>query len=207
MIKTIFKKVIIIFLFITTSSLGMIFSKSKIITVPKVPDNLEAFIKYRDSIAKTPEGGAVIMLLAMLKYTEDEELGKKFLIIALDRSQLVEVMRGTNVKGYGLMDSLNYHLDRLSKKKYMPRSYILGTSPENGYTLPDLPYKIEIFRTKYSIIKKGKQVKLFLTCTGADSIRPITLSKNTRGIWKALEYSTLFVEPRPPVLEDDGDDL
>lgn len=41
-------------------------------------------------------------------------------------------------------------------------------------------------------------VKLFLYSSGADSPRPIQLSRNDKGLWKAYSWSSLESGVRPP---------
>ena len=42
-----------------------VYAKAQTVTVKQVPNTVEDFVKYRDKIAKTPEGGATIFLLAL----------------------------------------------------------------------------------------------------------------------------------------------
>ena len=45
--------------------------------------------------------------------------------------------------------------------------------------------------------------KVFFSCSGADSPRPITLARNKRGIWKASGWHSLLVTVKAPLCEDD----
>ncbi len=172
----------------------------KTIKAEALPTTLEDFITFRDRVATTPEGGAAVFTMALLIYTKDQELGEKALTIALDRSCLAE---GNVHKGYKPPNSINYHLKNLQGKKYIARSYVLGTSPKKGYRLPKtLKYKVS--QNPHSQQPNG-DIKVFVHSTGADSPRPITMRKNNRGIWKAYNYNSVFVGVRPAVANVDDD--
>ena len=98
---------------------------------------------------------------------------------------------------------MDYFLDRLAKNPYWPTSYVEGSSPEENYKV-ESPFQFTFTRNKYSEISSDR-IKVFIACSGADTPRPITLQKNNRGIWKALEYSSLFVGMRAPGKPADDD--
>lgn len=176
------------------------------ITINQIPDSIDSFTNLRNSIATTAEGGAAMLVLAMIKYIEKQDLGLQFFTLALDKSNLSQVTGGVHVKGYAPSSSIQYHIKRLGSLPYLPASYIVGTSPQQGYQLPSPPYKISLFRNKNSVFEEDKLIKVFVECSGADSSRPVTLKKNDKGIWKASECSSLFVGIRKPAT-DEVDDL
>lgn len=186
----------IVSLFLCAQSL----SAQKVIASNAVPTTIEDFLLFRDNVAQTAEGGASVFAMALIMYTQNEELGKQALTIALDRSQLSE---GTVYKGYQPPSSINYHLKNLSGKSYIARSYVVGTNPENGYKLP-VKIQFKITQNSYSKQSNG-DVKVFVQCSGAATPRPIALRKNNRGIWKAVNYNSLFVGTQPPAVELDDD--
>ena len=60
-----------IFFILTLVFVFMLFSQSlfsKTITINHIPTNIDDFLEIRNSTAKTPEGGAAIMILALLVY-------------------------------------------------------------------------------------------------------------------------------------------
>lgn len=175
-------------------------SAQKTIEAAKVPSTIEEFLTFRNRVAQSPEGGAVVFAMALMMYTNNKEVGLKALTIALDRTQLSE---GDIYKGFQPQNSINYHLTNLLRKPYIARSYVLETSPQNGYKLPSkLSFKLT--RNPYSEQSNG-DVKVFIKCTGASTPRPIALRKNNKGIWKAVNYSSLFVGTQPPAsMVDDG---
>ncbi len=171
---------------------------TQIITIEKMPESIEEFTEMRDEISVTPEGGAAMFIVAMNKYIEDEELGVQFFTLILDMYHIRKTSSTPNVKGYAPNVMFNEFLRRIKSKPYISASYISGTSPENKYELPEAPYKIEISRNPYSIVKEGERIKVFVECSGADSPRPITLQKNSNDIWKAYEFSSMSLGIREP---------
>ena len=172
------------------------------ITVDTLPASTDEFVSLRDELAGSPEGGAALFVLAMMKFVEDPELGEQFMTIALDRDNLTKSNKG--YKGYRPGNSLQYHLNRIKNMKHLPGSYVVGTSAANGYQA-SAPYRFDFTRNQYSEIKPT-QIKVFIACTGASSPRPITLKQNDKGIWKVSEVSSLFVGVAAPQ-QADGDDI
>jgi hypothetical protein len=162
-----------------------------------VPASVEEFLTARDQVATSPEGGAAMFVLALLVFTEDEELGKQCLACAAGSSRLVSGPQG--YKGLQLTNgSLARIRDQLSDRKYLAMSYIGGAKPENGYELGSAPYVVECMRNPHSGDPATGRCKVFVASSGADSPRPVTLAMNDKGIWKAIEWSSLLVGVRPP---------
>ncbi len=172
---------------------NIVFSKN--ISVDKIPSTTEEFIEFRDRMSTTPEGGVVSFLVACLMYNQNPQLGRECIIIQTDASQLQPSNSG--YKGYDLTASNSNLVAQLSNKSYIVNSYVQGTSNQNGYALPNLPYTFSIERTEAT--DGGKFMKVFIRSTGADASRPIRMGKNDKGIWKAMEYSSLFVGVNPPI--------
>lgn len=190
----------IILIVLSTFLFAQNLSAQQTITTTEVPSNIEAFLEFRNQVATNPEGGAAVFAMALMMYTNDKELGLQALTIALDRSQLSQ---GDVYKDFQPQNSINYHLKNLLQKPYIARSYVLETSPQNGYKLPN-NLKFKLTRNPYSEQSNG-DIKVFIKCSGASTPRPITLRKNNKGIWKAVNYNSLFVGTQPPVVEvNDG---
>jgi hypothetical protein len=171
------------------------------IRLSKIPSNIEEFTQIRNEIANSPEGGAASFVMAMLVFEKDRKMGVDAMTIVLDRTNLVESMNG--YKGFSPGQSIKYHLGRFDSKPFWGRTYILGTSPETAYLLPT-ELLVETNRNSASEQANG-DVKIFVKCTGADSHRPITLRANDKGIWKAVECSSMFLDMRAPkqIISDD----
>jgi len=176
------------------------------VTIPALPQSMEAFLALRDELAGTPEGGAVIAVVALNLYAADPEspLGHGALVVAADRSRLTADAGG--YKGWNLTVRDRQHLVRqIAARPWTPRSYISGTAPATGYALPEPPYAVELSRNPHVDSTQTGRVKVFVACTGAASPRHVTLQRNNRGLWKAVEWSSLTVGVVPPAVVDDDD--
>ena len=162
------------------------------ITIEKIPSTIEEFIQLRKQKAKNPEGGAAMFCLAMKIYSDNKELGEKCFVSIADRSEL---RTGNTYKGYTLS---NWRTIRSASLRYplIANSYILGSSPENAYTVT-LPYKYVFTTGKYSGNPATGKIKIFVACSGADSHRPIHMVRNDKGIWKASKWSSLYAGMKP----------
>ena len=169
------------------------------LVVSKIPETLGAFIDLRDRLAHSPEGGAVTMVFALLLAAQDPQgsLGRDALTLAVDRSRLVPSPEG--YKGWGLpIRDLRRIGEQFASQPWAPLSYFLGAAPERGYALPDPPYRFRLCRNVYSESPGTGRVKVFVVSSGAASPRPVTLERNDRGLWKAVEWSSLTMGVVPP---------
>lgn len=163
--------------------------------VPGLPATVEELVALRDRLATTPEGGAAVMVLALLAYAQDPALGVKFLTVAIEADQLDDGPDGYKGKQPRRMILQNAR-DRVGRAPWIARSYVQGTSPTNAYALPPAPWKLS-GREQPGDVQGGKG-KTFIRSTGADSPRPVHLVKNERGHWKASNWSSLEVGVRAP---------
>jgi len=176
------------------------------IAIPDLPKTLDDFIALRDGLAVTPEGGAVMMVLALAVYVVDPKarFGQDALVIAADRSRLTPKSDG--YKGWDLTVRDQRHIKRqMASKPWGSRSYFVGTSPEDGYRLPEPPYRFELSRNPYSGDESEGRAKVFVATSGASTPRPVTMQRNSRGLWKAREWSSLTVGVELPAAEMDDD--
>ncbi len=181
------------------------------VQIDSLPSDLDSFLALRDVLATSPEGGAVMFILAAHLYTQNEALGVKAFAITLDQ-KLVE-RTGGGYKGYEPTKGFLTWVKRLKRQKYAPRSYIQGTSPVGGYELPSPPYHFNAFENPHSRMPNGA-IKIFLETSGADFPRPYLMKANSRGIWKvAGSEGNIYLGMKEPVAVDaqgqayDGDDL
>ncbi len=168
----------------------------KEITIERIPHSVEEFIEMRNSISKTPEGGAAMFLAAMLGYSENKPLGRKFFTIALHRGELV---KGNDYKGFSPNRGLEYHLSRY--KDHWPYAYFKSATIENGYQL-DPPFLVSTSRDKRSGEDASGKVKIYVDVAGFRP-RGITVRVNDKGIWKASSVSSFFLDIPLPQNPDD----
>lgn len=175
------------------------------IEIDELPQSVEAFIALRDQVAGVPQGGAAMMVVALLIYVEGEDLGRQCLAIAVDREKLSEGPKG--YEGWQLRASDIWLLhSQIKGKPYIARSYVKGAMPENGYQLPESSYVFEFSDNPHSGNPETGTYKVFIMSSGASSPRPVTVKRNDKGIWKAYEWSALIVGVQEPD-EETSDDL
>lgn len=174
------------------------------IEISRLPKNIEEFLEVRNQIATTPEGGASIFIIACMMYIESSYKDIAPLTVALAKSRLQESQEG--YQGYIPNPSdLRLIKDQLNRHPYLANSYVLGTSPQNGYNLPNKSLSFDYSTNKYSGSEKEVSIKLFIASSGADSPRPIRVVRNDKGLWKAEEWSSLLVGIRtPPKADNDN---
>jgi len=176
------------------------------VSLGSLPTTMDGFLKARDELSVTPEGGAAVLVVALNLYAAEHggALGRDALIVAVDRSRLVEDAAG--YRGWNLSVRDRQHLVRqIADRPWTPRSYIVGTAPASGYALPEPPYAVGLSRNPHVDSTQTDRVKVFVASTGAASPRPVTLQCNNRGIWKAVEWSSLTVGVVPPASAVDDD--
>ncbi len=165
-----------------------------------LPKSPEEFTEWRTKTALTPEGGAMVFLVAMHLYVSNERLGMQCLTIALDRTQLSKSSDG--YQGFRPNRSQEYLIGRLRTQKHLPLAYVVGTKPADGYRA-SLPFRFRFSRNRYSV-QSNRDIKVFVETAGGVRPRPVTLRRNERGHWKVVEASSLFVSvPAPAAVPDD----
>ena len=90
--------------------------------------------------------------------------------------------------------------DRLRDKKYLPKAYFEGATPENNYT-PDEPFVLKVLPDPRPQDMEEGYLRVYLQTTGADSTRPLKLRQKD-GSWYLWEYSSILSGIRIPSAED-----
>lgn len=172
------------------------------VKITKEPTSIEEFLALRGKIAKTPQGGASMFILALHLYSKNQELGKKCITVMIDKSRL---SAGNWYKSYQpALSDKGRLVEQMKRYSFLPKSYFQGSSPENAYKTK-LPYILKSQINPYSGDLGNKKYKLFVFCSGASSPRPITLRQNDKGIWKAQEWSSILMGIQKPKVEEDDD--
>ncbi len=164
--------------------------------IGKFPTDADEFLSVYTALGENPSGAAVCLIIALIEYTKNEEAGKKMLSMLMDPSRLVK--RGDGIKELFQSD-LRFISLQSKGKEYMFRSYVLGTSPENSYEIEKMPAVFEFSSNKYSDAQGDNKFKLFVKSSGAASPRPVTLSRQADGYWKAFEFSSLLLDIKKPL--------
>jgi len=167
---------------------------SDVIISEELPATIESFKNFVNRIAVTPEGGAVCIVTALSLFSR--RVCEDCLSIIIHRDRLQEYP--DSFEGWRLQNHDQQLINgQILDKPWIPASYYVGTSPVNSYSIPPLPFRFSISRDTYSSSDPDRK-KVFVTSSGADSPRPVTLKRDDRGIWKALEWSSLLLGVRPP---------
>jgi hypothetical protein len=189
-------------LLLITCSLAV---SAKEIEISSIPTSAEEFVVLRDRLATTPEGGAAATVAALLAFSKSPEVGLQCLTLILDQRN---VGNGTVIKGHAPIGAIMYHVDRISGYDmwpYLAYAYLKGAKAESNYAV-SAPFKVVTSRQRNSGSDSSGQVKVYLECDGFRP-RPISLHRNDKGIWKAYEMSSLFLNVSPPASAKPVDDL
>ncbi len=152
-------------------------------TLKMVPGTLDEFSRELPGYTATPEGAVAGCIGALILMAGDPDTG-------------IEAMR---LLAPGTSESiLRLAKGQLKEAPWLPRSYFSGTAPENGYQLPG-EKTISMETNLYSGSPEEGSVKIFVGCSGADSSRPVTVTRGDDGAWRPTEWSSLIVGIRKPL--------
>jgi hypothetical protein len=179
--------------------LGAAYAQAKTVSVDEIPSSMEQLLSLRDGIAATPEGGAVIFILAMDMYARNPELGLQAFTLALDMDELAP---GDVYKGYRPKRIWDERWWQIDKFPFLARIYVKGTKPDDSYAPPPGPIVFTVTEVRS---QPDGTAKVFVATTSGNMPRPMVLKKNDKGLWKVTEASSVFVGPSalPPVKKKD----
>ncbi|MBN1151184.1 hypothetical protein JXA84_08215 [candidate division WOR-3 bacterium] len=160
------------------------------------PKNHEEFLKVYAAMGTTPQGASACLIVALMFFSKNKDEGLKMLASVVDPSRTVK-KQGAIPELF--QSDLRFISMQSTGKEYMFNSYAVGTDPKNGYKIEKMPIEFEFSSNKYSEAMGDCRFKLFVKCSGASTPRPITLSKQDDGYWKALEYSSLLLDVQKPL--------
>ncbi len=158
------------------------------VSVKAIPVSADDFNELTAGVPNTPEGAAAKMILALTLYCADQSVGEIVLAGVVHAGQLAPGSGDSKLS----KRSLDLIKNQIGGRPYHMHSYFAGTSPEQGYQLPQLPYSIEFTTNPHSGRAEEGRIKLFIKSSGADSSRPITVQTDSSGTWKAAEWSSLL---------------
>ena len=166
---------------------------SGVVEIGPLPASVDAFATLRKRLCTTPEGAAAAMVAVLLACNDDERTGMIFatMLLHADRLRAGRLHDG-HEPGQHARDLL-----RIARRKpFIARSYLMGATPANGYAAA-MPLRVR-WQPHAQPSPGPDQVRLLLTCSGADRPRPITLKRGPDGLWTVDEFSSLCVGVRPP---------
>jgi|GEM_PF-920973 len=173
--------------------------------VPKTPAEL---IALRDAIATDPWGGAAVTLLSFMAWQSDEKVGEPLLVLAVSEKNVAKGKGVGSHNGYVLGTSLKGYLRMTERYKHCARSYAIGATPANRYAYDPAAVSFRFYKpvTTTPADPAATTQKIFVCSSGADSCRPITMTVNKRGLWKADELSSVLVGCKPMAAEPGAED-
>ena len=138
-------------------------------TFQALPESLAQMQALPEASLDTPFKTAALTVCALCAYGADKTIGQ----------EMLNWLRGPRPLNGQDISFLN---DRFRDgKSYIPFSYFVGASPENGYT-PRQPFTLLVGSNHTSNTEEG-YCKLFIPCGGADAPRPIKLRRKGDGQW------------------------
>jgi hypothetical protein len=161
------------------------------VVVAFLPATSQDFERLWAGTAGTPEGAVSCFVIAAMMLEKDPVLGEQCMT------------RIASPEGYNITDgkpgfSFTELVRRFREQPWLARSYVQGATPANGYSAPT-PYRIVFDERAGSPLGQpgGNKTKVFVVCGGADSPRPVTVSREAAG-YRIWEASSLSVGIRPP---------
>jgi hypothetical protein len=145
-------------------------------------------VARHETEGQTPEGTLRLFLEACIEAGQADEARAKAAMAAI--GELAAPIRGD--ADWATRHSNRTFAERLKTHPWVFRSYAPGATPDNGYAatlgyVPAIASKIE----------ESDGLKLMVRSGGADSPRPVRM-KQVDGRWYVQEWSSLYLEVRPP---------
>lgn len=149
------------------------------ITLNSLPKTLDELKAMPQAALTVPEEVAALTVAALALYPENPA----------ETEKMLDFLRGP--RPLNGIDK-QFIRDRFRGKEYLMRSYLVGSTPENNYT-PVQPYRVTVSENTYSRTQFGDgYLTLYVTCSGADSPRPLKLrNKPSTGQWFLWEQQLL----------------
>ena len=142
----------------------------------------EEFLARRGALAATPQGGAALLMHALIRRNQDRVEGSRMLVLALHPDILAASSAETSYKGYGPSRSTQYLIDQIDK---MPRCMDTYAPPGDS-----LVFRFRNQTKHVGSIEEGRYT-VFL-CTPAASIcRATSMRRSPRGFWKVYNLSSI----------------
>ena len=157
-----------------------------------IPTTLEELKARPEADQKNPFGVAALLVVALNIYPANQE----------ESFRMMEFLNGPN--GFSGYDK-PFMKDRFQQNgDSTPRSYFHGTTPANSYE-PSEPYTVTVKTTPHSHDMGEGYITLYLTSSGADSIRPVSFrNQASTGKWfiHSDSWHGLLAGIRKPANED-----
>jgi len=178
-------------------------------TAPQaLPQDVDQFLALRERIGDTPEGGAALLAYALMVRARNPAIGAPMTLLALSGDLLMATRYQPVYQGYKFTSSADYLLQQIDKSPRCMRGFAAGAEPANGYRMDPAAVVLR-FRQQERFVPDtaSGRAKVFLCNGGTSSCRPLGLKRNSKGIWKVSEFSTLATGCAPVPQADPADEL
>ena len=178
------------------------------VTIPKVPSSIQEFLSLRDELTLSgPESAVALYAVALLVYTEDEDLGKQCLVVASHRSCLLPARPGAKGSYNGMRVQTTTFLNRLSKYPDIARCLFMFSNRQNGYNPKRDGKKLMLkIRDCHVSETKGNMClrAIWKECTQLPA--GFTVKQNSKGEWAVSSVNPMCAPPASLVKDEDSDD-
>ena len=162
-------------------------NRSERFTFASLPETVAQLQALPEASLDSPFKTTALTILALCRYEQNPE----------DTIAMLNFLKGpAEVSGY----EKQFIRERLRERGYIPRSYLSGATPQNGYQ-PTQPYTVVVSENPYSFDNEN-WATLYVTSGGADNPRTIKLRKKpSTGQWFLNDIQCLS-DIRLPVADD-----
>jgi hypothetical protein len=153
----------------------------------KLPGDFQESKARYEKEARTEQGALHLFFEAVYCYlkAETRDEASKMLRYALYASQPIERTSALATFVTRMKDESLHHIFR---------SYAVGATPENNYSMSPDDFKFEVTRrTKHP----NGDVDLYIRCSGADSPRPVRMRQHD-GLWYTNSVGSIITKIREP---------
>ena len=157
------------------------------ITFDSLPTNISEFTALAEGKLTNPEYTCALFLCALNIFINNKDEG----IAAINILKGPQPLSPTEI---------NWFKDRVSDKKYLPKVYFAGSTPENNYE-PTKPYTVNLLPDPNPSYCEEGYLRLYVKEKGFDSPRAFKLRQkgDCYYIWEVLAIMTGV---RTPVAQD-----
>ena len=174
----------------TNEVVNAVNSSASTFVFDKLPSTLEELKARPEANLKDKHGVIALVIVALNVYGNDKQAG----------IDMLNFLKGPSpLSNY----EIQFIDDCFTDKKYVPRSFFNGATPENSYE-PSKPYTIVVRETPHSndAIKEGYYTG-YVTSGGADTPRPVMVrQKASTKQWFLNSYPGLLSGVRLPANQD-----
>ena len=154
-----------------------------------------------------PEAAVALYAVAMLVYTNDEELGKQCLVVASHRSCLLPARPGSKGSYNGMRVNPTTFLRRLSQYPDIARCLFMFSNKTNGYDARRDGKKIMLKIRDCHVSETSGTTCLrhiWKECTNLPA--GFTVKQNSKGEWRVSAVNPMCAPPASTFKDEDSDE-